>query len=141
MRYIQFSPAEVVQALREFLRRRGQNFPPGTVTEAAPVGEVEEEIVRYRMVITGSPIPQIGNAPPREPDKHEIVVPAETLKAALILYCRDLKIPLPMAPYKSLRYVAPQVCLLMTMAGGPLDPGGSVVGVAVSPVPTPAMGA
>ncbi len=141
MRYIQFSQPEVVQAVREFLRRRGQNFPAGTVTASGPVGDVEEEIVRYRMLITGCPIPQTGKAPPREPEKHEIMVPAETLKAALILSCRDLKIPLPMAPYKSLRYVAPQVCLLMTMSGGPLDAGAGLGGVAVTPVAAPPMGA
>ncbi len=116
MRYIQFSPAEVVQAVREFLRRRGQAFPPGTVTSCGPMGDTEE-IAQFRMVVTGIKQPQIGRAPVREPERNEVVIQGETLKAALVLFCRDLKIPLPAAVPKSLRYVDPQVCLLMTMSG------------------------
>jgi hypothetical protein len=113
-RTIRFEQAEVVQAVREYLRRRGQQLPAGTIS-AVHVGDAGEELVQYTMIVTGYRMPQIGRAMPRDPDRHEVVLKGASLKAALILYCRDLKIPLPAAASKVLRWVEPYVCLTMEL--------------------------
>ena len=112
MRHLIFSPAEVLEAVKEFNRRRGTPLPAGSVVQCGPDGmEAEEGAIRFRIVLTSSPA---KGAVPDKPveNTREMVIESHVLAAALILYCRDRRIPLPVIAEKSLQRFGEQVCLI-----------------------------
>lgn len=114
LRHLLFRPPEVVQAVKEYHRRLGTPLPAGTVMQCGPESEGASGAVRFRIVL--EPDPAEG-APPRpgEEARHELVIEGPALAAALILYCRDRRVPLPASADKSLQRFGEQVCLVATI--------------------------
>ena len=113
IRHILFQEAEVGKALR-FYRER-----TGTVVKAceSPVYTIERvgsgEEVRFTMTMGAGPTSQTLSAAGSE------------LAAALILYCRSQRIPLPAGASKSLQRFGGHLCLVVTSNAG----GGSLPNV------------
>ena len=114
LRHLLFRPPEVVQAVKEYHRRLGTPLPVGTVMQCGPECEGAGGAVRFRIVI--EPDPADGTPPrPGEEARQELVIEGPALAAALILHCRDRRIPLPANADKSLQRFGEQVCLIATI--------------------------
>ncbi|NBB84017.1 MAG: hypothetical protein GVY28_11505 [Alphaproteobacteria bacterium] len=89
LRYIAFSPAEVVRAITDYRRRRQQPLPSGSVIgfEIAAAPSVRASL---RIGADGG-----GRA-------QTVVVPTEQLGAALVLHCITNRIPVPARAHKLL---------------------------------------
>ncbi len=114
LRHLLFRPPEVVQAVKEYHRRIGTPLPAGTVLQCGPESEGASGVVRFRIVLE----PDLGEgvAPkPGEEPRQEVVIEGPALAAALILHCRDRRIPLPASADKSLQRFREQVCLIATI--------------------------
>src|SRR5690242_17491420 len=100
LRHILFRPAEVVQAIREYQVKLQQPLPSGLVVDYGPDTDGAGGAVRFRMSIAFN-----HGKPSLEPKtvRQEMVIEPTTLAAALILYCKDRKIPLPASADKSLQ--------------------------------------
>lgn len=111
LRHLLFRPAEVVQAVKEYRRRMGHALPFGTILSCGPECESSGEILRFRLTLGPDKTPKRG-----ENGRGDIVIiQGPALAAALILYCRDHKIPLAASAGKSLRLFGNQVCLVTTI--------------------------
>ncbi|MBV9813832.1 MAG: hypothetical protein JO326_13875 [Acetobacteraceae bacterium] len=115
LRHILFRPAEVVQAVKEYHRRLGKPLPTGAVVGCAPESDEAGGVVRFRIelvpdVVEGAPRPSPGTE-----QRCEIVLEGPALAAALILHCRDRRIPLPANAGKSLELFGSQLCLVATI--------------------------
>ena len=110
IRHLLFRPFEVVQAVAEFSRRSGVPLPPGTVVRCEPENNGTGTPIRFRIAIAPD-----GTDPTAETSHREITIDSSTLAAALILYCRDRRIPLPASADKSLQQFGDQVCLMATI--------------------------
>jgi hypothetical protein len=103
IRRILFVAHEILAALRDYHRRVGQPLPSGPVLACTPECDEAPTIDRYRIAFHHS-----------DPPANDIVIPATTLAVALILYCRNRKIPLPAQAEKSVQLLNKQVCLVVT---------------------------
>ena len=105
-----FSLPELAAAVTMFCRRTGVPLPPGTVTECRIESSVSEgsEVVGFCMTL--DPDPTEGEAR----KAREVRTGGSNLAAALILYCRDHRIPLPSDADKSLRRFGEHVALVVT---------------------------
>ena len=114
LRHLLFRPPEALQAIKEYHRRLGMPLPAGAVTHCAPESEGVSGTVLFRIRL----IPDRAESPsPPAPGTEEpldVVIGGATLAAALILYCRDRRIPLPAGADKSLQRFGEQVCLVTT---------------------------
>jgi hypothetical protein len=111
LRHILFRPAEVVQAVREYQVRIQQPLPQGVVTDCGPEVSEAGGAVRFRMCISlnqGKPSSELKTV------RQDILIEGPTLAAALILFCRDRKIPLPASADKSLQRFGDQIGLVTT---------------------------
>lgn len=115
LRHIIFRPFEVVDAYREFCRRSGTPLPAGTVVGCGPEADGAGAPLRFRIVIAPDAADGKAGAEAGDAPRREVVVDSATLAAALILYCRDRRIPLPASADKSLQRFGDQVCLLATI--------------------------
>jgi hypothetical protein len=91
VRQLLFRSREIILAVTEYYYRRGLALPVGT---AARVSIIDDQGVGALLGIdadTGESV--------------EIPIPGDTLLAALILYCINRKIPLPVEADKTLRRV------------------------------------
>ena len=116
LRHLLFQPAEVLDALREYYRRLDSPLPADGVAWCGPEGaESQDGAVGFRVVFT--PPAAKARVPGRlvENTQREMVVDSHVLAAALILYCRDRRIPLPAIATKSLQRFGSQVCLIATI--------------------------
>lgn len=116
LRHLLFRPAEVVQAVRDYHRRLGTPLPAGAIVQCGPeCEEGDEGAVSFRITLV--PDPAAGTMPgrPGEERPREVVVEGAVLAAALILHCRDRRIPMPANAGKSLRCLGTQVCLVATL--------------------------
>ena len=126
LRQLVFESEEVVQAVRKLYRRRGQSMPRGNVLATTPEADESGEISALRMVFTDAPVvewmpPDTGGG-----DRQEIRVEAPALAAALIMHCREERIPLPARARKSLRLVGGLVCLIIAVGDRRADDSSSV---------------
>ena len=102
IRHIIFQEAEVGRALRTYRERTG------TVVKAAEAATYTNERIgageelRFSMTVGSGPNSQTLSAAGSE------------LAAALILYCRGQRIPLPAGASKSLQRFGSQLCLVVT---------------------------
>jgi hypothetical protein len=71
--------------------------------------------VQFRIVIAPDIQPTKAPAGVASLPNREVIVDSLTLTAALILYCRDRRIPLPAAADKSLQRFGEQICLMTTI--------------------------
>lgn len=113
IRQLSFSPAEVVQAVKEYYRRSGQPLPGGSIVSCG--GEAEAGLVRFRITVMLDPVKEKNATQPGKPIRQEVVIEGPALAAALILSCRDRRIPLSSHANKSLRSIGDQVCLIATI--------------------------
>ncbi|HEV2673177.1 MAG TPA: hypothetical protein VGV37_01465 [Aliidongia sp.] len=89
LRQIMFGPPEIMTAIMEYHRRRSLTLPRGTAVRCQILDEPTLSAIMF--------IQTDGLA------MTELSVDAETLAAALILYCINRKIPLPAEAEKRLR--------------------------------------
>jgi hypothetical protein len=118
LRHLLFRPAEVVQAVKEYRRRMGHSLPPGTILSCGPECDSSGEILCFRLTLVADA--GAGTAHPKRGDggRQDMVIQGPALAAALILYCRDRKIPLAASAGKSLQLFGDQVCLVTTINPG-----------------------
>lgn len=121
MRQILFQTPEVAQALIKFHRRIRTPLPAGTVIRCAAESDESGGAARVRLVI--APDDPEEMAPSKEAHQ-EVVIEGPALAAALILHCRDHRIPLPANAQKSLQRVGDQVGLVLTSGPRESDRGG-----------------
>jgi len=115
LRHILFRPFEVVEAFKEYARRSGTRLPAGSVVSCGPENDGTGTPIRFRIVIAPDLTHDKAAPPARGTPHREIAIDSATLAAALILYCRDRRIPLPATADKSLQQFGDQVCLLATI--------------------------
>jgi hypothetical protein len=116
IRHIIFRPGEIIQAIKEYYRRRGQALPRGTVLSCNPECYAATEAVRLRLVIAPDIIDRPASLKPIQPAEQVVLVETPDLAAALILYCRDRGIPLPYKATKSLQVIDERLCLVARFA-------------------------
>lgn len=110
VRHLVFRQAEVVRALTEYHDRITPILPPGAVSSCG----AEEVDGAWAFASTSSRCPRPGG----KPGIHtEAIIRHTVLVAALILFCRSRRIPLPASASKSLMILAGQTCLLVTSSG------------------------
>lgn len=110
MRQILFRTPEVAQAVTEYHRRMRTPLPAGTIVRCTAESDDSDSATRVRMVIA------LDDPETTHPGgaHREIVIDGPPLAAALILFCRDRRIPLPANAKKSLQRVGDQVGLVVT---------------------------
>ncbi len=111
LRHLLFRPAEVVQAIKEYRRRMGHALPSGAILACGPECESSGEILRFRLTLGPDETGKRGVGGRGD----MVVIQGPALAAALILYCRDRRIPLAASADKSLRLFGDQVCLVTTI--------------------------
>lgn len=112
-RCIVFEHADVVQATREYYSCRNLAFPLGVILKTHAESWVGWSGVRF--LVTISAHPDVRTTPFLSCEaQQEIVIDESTLAAALILYCRKKRIPLPAGAEKHLRLIDGKVSLLLT---------------------------
>ncbi|NBB84018.1 MAG: hypothetical protein GVY28_11510 [Alphaproteobacteria bacterium] len=89
IRYIAFPPVEVVRAIGEYQRRRGKPLPLGPV-------------VGFDVYATPAIEASLKIAHPETGDERTVAVRAESLGAALVLFCISNRIPVPAKAQKLL---------------------------------------
>jgi hypothetical protein len=109
-RQIVFRIPEVAQAVTEWHRRMRTPLPAGTIVRCTAESDGPGDAPRVRMVIAldDPETIHLGGS------HREVVIEGPALAAALILHCRDRRIPLPTNAKKSLRRVGGQVGLVVT---------------------------
>ena len=111
LRHLLFRPAEVVWAVKEYHRRTGAPLQSGSVVSCGPECDSAGGVA-FRIALAPDPVDG-GAVSATDPEgRLEVVVEGPTLAAALILHCRDRRIPLPAAADKSLQQFGEQVCLV-----------------------------
>jgi hypothetical protein len=105
-RHIVFRPTEVINGVRDYRRRMRRPLPSGYVRrfaiEAQPAAEGGARVVF-----------EIG--PDDRAAIETIVVTGAELAAAMILYCGDRKIPLPISGSKTLEKLGDGLALIVTL--------------------------
>lgn len=115
LRHLLFRPPEVVLAVKEYHRRIGTPLPAGAVARCGPESERADAPVRFRIVLSPDPVVDPAYVEPVVPERRDLVIEGPALAAALILHCRDRRIPLPATGDKSLQRYGEQVCLVVTI--------------------------
>jgi hypothetical protein len=105
-RLIFFDQNELCRALIEYNRQRRTPFPPGNLRKV--------QIDRDRLSVTIQIDQDSG-------DVKSVTFDTASVAAALIVYCRDRKIPLPAKSNKEMRLVANRLCFLIRIKGTPAE--------------------
>ena len=113
IRHLLFRPAEVIHAVKEYYRRRGEPLPTGSIVRCGP--EVDGAGVRFRIELALDPAKDQRPGTRAEDKRTDIIVDGSELAAALILHCRDRRIPLPVSANKKLEHYGQQTCLVATL--------------------------
>jgi hypothetical protein len=106
LRHVLFKPAEVVEALVLHRRRTGEPLPSGSIVacgveQAGPAAPVGFHLAVER---------DCGG-----PDaRYEVRVEGPELCAALLLYCRERRVPMPAKADKSLQRFGSRLGLVIT---------------------------
>ncbi|MGI4801089.1 MAG: hypothetical protein ACRYG8_45110 [Janthinobacterium lividum] len=107
-RHVIFRPAEVVQAVQTYKRRINEPLPAGSILGCDVESEEKTGLIGFRITLA-------PHRPNRErfsrTERYEVVIDGPSLAAALILYCKAVRIPLPAKANKSLRMVDGHLCL------------------------------
>ncbi len=112
IRYILFQRPEVVEAIGTYFRKVGRAVPPGVITDCGPERCGAGSPARFSITIEDEAgQPDDAMRLPDFPRKLRLTVDGADLAAALILYCRAQKIPLPASATKSLEVYRGQLCL------------------------------
>jgi len=111
IRHILFRATEVVVAVAEYSRRIRQPLPPGSVVKWSMQADEEGGSVRFTLTIddeSGDSRRDGGVV------RHDVTIEGPALAAALILYCRDRRIPLPSGAEKALQRFGDLLALVVT---------------------------
>jgi hypothetical protein len=108
-RLIFFDQNELCRALIEYNRQRRTPFPPGNLRKVV--------IGRSALTVTIQVDPDKGGA------IEEVTFDTPSIAAALIIFCKERKIPLPAKSSKEMRLVADRLCMLIRTKGAPADAG------------------
>jgi hypothetical protein len=105
MRYIVFTPNEILRSITQYSQRRREPLPRGTVTNL----KIEEQPeIRVVLSITGD----------TKTVADTVIFQGAELAAALVMYCIEHKIPLPATgARKTLRMIDHQLGLEVSMGG------------------------
>ena len=101
IRYLLFSPDELIQAVTQLCLRRGR-WPSGSQLKSTEL--VGEPDVSFRVVLSRDPTGTTS----------ELTFGAAELGAALVLYCMNRRIPLPARVEKSLQVVGRSLALAVS---------------------------
>ena len=112
LRCLLFHPNEVLQAVKEYQHRRGIPLTEGAVVQACSQGDSSDHRMRFRIRFAFSKASRL-QLEPGEQRMLELIVEMSALAAALIYYCRNLRVPLPASVEKSLHLVNGQVALVL----------------------------
>ena len=107
VRHLLFRAPEVVNAVQAHFRRIGKPLPSGSVGDCTCSGDGVTVPVSFQLTLHTD----FGRA--GMPDA--ITVDTVNLVAALIMHCKDKKIPLPAKAQKSLQRINDQICLVATL--------------------------
>ena len=102
-----FRTAEIVSAMQAYYRRLGRPLSSGLVSGCAMDGDGVNAPIQLRLLLHGDA--SVGGA-------QEVQIDDVTLTAALIMLCRDNRVPLPARAQKSLQRVGEHLCLVATLA-------------------------
>lgn len=105
MRYLVFATKEVVAAVRDYRRRRGQPMVPGQVVRCAVVADPDVSAT-------------VDVRSDADAKLYSVVLKSEELAAALIMYCINQRIPMPAAATKSLQMFGDSLGLVITKSLG-----------------------
>lgn len=109
LRHVLFRPSEVVAAIVQYQRHMGYPLPPGTILSHGLEPGEPGSAVGFSVVIR-------PDAPdPGEPPQRKVTVEGPALAVALILYCREQRVPLPAKADKSLQRFGNQVGLVVAV--------------------------
>jgi hypothetical protein len=114
LRYVMFQPSEAAQAISEYYSRNGNPLPAGPIVQCGPEIECAGAPVRFRIKLA----PNLGvglRSKIGDERRREVVIEGPALAAALILYCRERKIPLAANAAKSLQILDNQICLVASI--------------------------
>jgi hypothetical protein len=124
IRYLLFSAQEVQTAVTEFYRKRRGGADGGGSAAAVPPArrtiEVEPALaIELRRRADGEPFALVRAGKPGGIGRGAAAASAELaapdLVGALLLYCKDRRIPIPAGGYKSLEIVGDELGLLTTL--------------------------
>ena len=101
LRHIIFSKQEVIEAVQEYMRRSGERMPPGVVTRIT-VKSGEEIGILFQVT------EDVSNR------VHTFYVDGDKLTSALILHCKNIRIPLPYKAQKRLQMVGSNISMLVS---------------------------
>ncbi len=110
LRQILFRTPEVAQAVTEYHRRMRTPLPAGTIIRCAAESDGPDSPPRVRLVIALDD-PEASNP---GGSHREVMIDGPALAAALILHCRDRRIPLPATAQKSLQRFGDRLGLVVT---------------------------
>lgn len=114
LRHLLFRPDEVVQAVWAYHRRLGLPVPSGVVARCGPEDRRGNEVV-FRITFVPAPAKDAAARAAGAGGRCDVLIDGPTLTAALILHCRDRRIPLPARVAKTLRRYGERVCLVSAM--------------------------
>jgi len=97
-RYIVFSRVELTAAIRQYFAKTGRGLPIGQCRKLHL--SIEASIVAHLEIVED-----------RNDRIHEIPVDSDQVMSALILYCKDEGIPLPLHATKVLQMAGSNICL------------------------------
>jgi hypothetical protein len=100
VRQIIFQTNEVVAAIREYRRRNKLSLPAGRV---------------HALNIKAAGIAVLDVTDDVSTEREEVVIEAEELFDALLLFCKDHRVPLPSAGQKTLKKHGQSVTLMIAM--------------------------
>ncbi len=117
IRHILFEPPEVVAAVGDYFRRVGRAVPAGIVVQCGPSGGPDSTPISFHMTLAQDPLERRLRLADRVvAPSHHLTVDSADLTAALILFCRSQKIPLPAGVAKTLEIYGDKICLTFTLA-------------------------
>ncbi len=110
VRHLMFRPPEVAMAVQAYYRQLGQPLPSGHIVGCTVMGDGGAVPLAVRLSVHAD----VGAGRPSQ-----IMIDATTLTSALILYCQQHQIPLPVRARKSLQRFSDQICLISTISQRP----------------------
>ena len=111
IRHVIFSVSEMVEAITTYNRSRGVAMPSGTVVGAGPGDAQPGKPVRFSISV----LPDTAMQGAEKEKTQEVTLGGADLVAALVNYCKNCSIPVPLKGSKMLERFGSQVGLVITI--------------------------